>query len=555
MQEKPSSAKPPRSPLWRRLLPLLPIAATLLVYAPVFDYPMLPFWDDDVNVHANPYLTPSTLANLKSVWTQPYVQLYVPVSYSAWMIVAWSSRLVHTGSLAQGPLDPAFFHGANVLLHALASWAVYHLVTLTLRRIGRQNTALPALAGSLLFALHPLQVEPVAWVSGLRDVLGGSLFLLALLCFMRWGDQPQAPAAGRSRAWWLATFIYSISLGAKPAAVALPAVALLGGWAFLHLPGRRIAGAVLPWFAIAAAWSLLTRLWAQTDVGIETAVSPPWARPLIAADSVAFYMAKVVQPWPLLADYGRSPAAVMASGSLYWMWLAPAIAALLCALWRPARPYLVALVLFGLCIAPVSGLVPFNFQSVSTVADRYAYTALFGAALALAMLYSRFPRIAGLPVAAALAVCVTLDRIQLPAWSSGEALVVSVLRHNPESWKARHNYGFALDDRGAYQEAIAQYREAIRLCPGRAEIYNDLGVSLSNLKQPAEAAAAFEKALALRPTSHAARNLGIVRLTNGEPAKAREAFALALKMDPTDALAAKALAEIDPGAKQATGSP
>lgn len=535
--------------MWKRLLPLVPVAAVLIAYAPAFKYPMLPFWDDDVNVHANPYLTPSTLANLKALWARPYVQLYVPVSYTAWMAISWASRAAHTGSLTQGPLDPAFFHGANLLLHSLAAWTVYRLLLLCLRRLGSQAPELPALAGSLLFALHPLQVEPVAWVSGLRDVLGGSLFLLALLGFMRWGNAAPAAPFYRSGSWWGATLLYALSLGAKPAAVALPAVALLGGWAVLRLPGRRLAGAVIPWFAIAAAWSLLTRLWAQTDVGIQTAVSPPWARPLIAADSVAFYMSKVFVPWPLLADYGRSPASVMASGSLYWMWLAPAIAAGLCAAWRQTRPYLVPLALFAICIAPVSGLVPFNFQSVSTVADRYAYTALFGAALALGLLCSRFPHAALATAAVALAGCAVAVRLQLPAWSSGEALVVSVLRHNPESWKARHNYGFALDDRGAYREAIEQYREAIRLCPGRAEIYNDLGVSLSNLKQPAEAAAAFEKALALRPTSHSARNLGIVRLTSGDAAKARDAFALALKMDPGDALSAKAIAEIDRSAK------
>jgi tetratricopeptide (TPR) repeat protein len=248
-------------------------------------------------------------------------------------------------------------------------------------------------------------------------------------------------------------------------------------------------------------------------------------RPLVAGDALGFYLLKVFAPLGLSADYGRSPDTVLSNGMIWWTWLWPAAMAALLILRKPLRIYLVPFAIFVAALLPTLGLVPFNFQVVSTVADRYMYFALIGPALALAMIVVQGAR-HWVTAAATLwvAALVALTVWRLPVWSEDLKLFAATLETNPHSWKAKHNYASALDDRGRTAEGERLMREVIARRPDSAEAYNDMGVMLWKLGRHGEAAAAMRQSVIIRPTPGSARNLAIMEGEIGNAAGQAEAL-------------------------------
>jgi tetratricopeptide (TPR) repeat protein len=489
-------------------------AAALLVFLPALRFPFFPFWDDDIHVHANPHLAELSWESVAALWSGPWQQLYIPLTYTVWAGLAVISRWSAGAPLANGALDAAWFHGANILLHAGAAVLVFLLV----RRIAA--AARPGAAGetdraaavaAAFFALHPLQVEPVAWISGLRDVLGGVLGLAALLVLFG------GPRLTGIR-WTAATLLFLASLASKPAGVALPLVAGVLAGAPFRWTWREMATRLGPWLLIGAAWVAVTTR-AQWAAALATDLVPWWARPLVALDAVAFYLGKTLLPLGLAADYGRAPDTALAAGWLWWTWLLPVALATVLAAVRPLRIYLVPLAVFVAALLPTLGLVPFNFQLVSTVADRYAYLALLGPALAVALAVTQVGR-GWFTAAAALWVAALAwsSAQRLPLWSEDLRLFAATLEVNPRSWKARHNYASALDDRGRTADAVPLMREVVAQRPDSAEALNDLAVMLWSLGQHGEALALMRQSVALRPTPGSAGNLAIMEETAGHPA-------------------------------------
>lgn len=504
---------------------------TLVVFLPALRFPFFPFWDDDIHVHANPHLVSLSWGSLWAFWSGPWQQLYIPLTYSAWAGLAALSRWWDGQPIAAGALNAAWFHGANIAAHAISTLLAYFLLRRTTEKFAlnanptRISTA--AAIGAAFFALHPLQVEPVAWISGLRDVLGGCLGLASLVVLLG-GAKPEL-----SR-WLSATILFVASLAAKPAGVALPVVAaLLAIFPFKWKPSRAIRE-LGPWLAIGALWVLVTSS-AQWAAELATHLVPVWMRPLVAGDAFAFYTAKVAWPAALSADYGRAPDAARAAGWLWWTWLGPVAIAAVLASAKKLRIYLVPLGIFAAALLPTLGLVPFNFQVVSTVADRYAYFALIGPALALAMIVARSGKMWLAAAAAALVAALgTLTVLRLPVWSDDLKLFAATLATNPGSWKAKHNYASALDDRGRTAEGEVLMREVIARRPDSAEAYNDLGVMLWKLGRREEAVQVTQRALELRPTPGAAKNLATMQSQLGNRAGQVAALRKGLELDPTD---------------------
>ena len=181
------------------------------------------------------------------------------------------------------------------------------------------------------------------------------------------------------------------------------------------------------------------------------------------------------------------------------------------------------------------GLIPFNFQVVSTVSDRYLYLGMLGPALAFAMLMrdSR-PRIAILLAVVILPFWTVLTLFQIPQWEAGEFFFPATLARNPTSWKSRHNYACTLDAQGKLPEALKEFVEAIHLRPSNAEAYNDMALTLLKMGRREEAIQEFQQSLQVRATTGAARNLAAALLMNGEPAKAAQVYRLAMQIDPGD---------------------
>ncbi len=517
------------------------VMLTLIVFLPAVRFPFFPFWDDDIHVHANPHLAQLSWASLSALWSGPWQQLYIPLTYSAWAGLAALSRWWDGLPLASGALNAAWFHGANVLLHAVSAGLAFALIKKITSGFFPSASAeclgLAAGLGAAFFALHPLQVESVAWISGLRDVLGGCLGLGALLVLFG----RERPGPGR---WVGATLLFLASLAAKPAGVALPLIAAILAVQPFRWTWRQSLLVLLPWLVIGVAWVLVTSR-AQWAADLASGLVPLWARPLVAADALAFYAGKTLWPAGLAADYGRAPNVVMASGQLWWVWLAPAaLAAVLIAVKR-LRIFLVPAAIFAAALLPTLGLVPFNFQVVSTVADRYAYLALLGPGLALALFVADSGRRwAWTLSAAAVALLALVSMKRLPLWSEDLKLFAATLETNPRSWKAMHNYASALDDRGRSAEAEPLLRKVIALRPDSAEAHNDLGVILWNLEKQDEAVLMVQRALQLRPTSPTAQNLVQMQARRGNLAGVIEALRLVVQLEPDNALARRQLDEV-----------
>jgi len=494
---------------------------TAMVFLPAMRFPFFPFWDDDIHVHANPHIAQLSWQSIGALWAGPWQQLYIPLTYSVWAALAAVSRWSAGLPVASGALNPAWFHGANVVVHACSAVLAFVLVRRVVGRFfpqaAEKSVNVTAALGAAFYALHPLQVEPVAWISGLRDVLGGCLGLASLVILF--GADRVRPIRGV-----VATLFFLASLAAKPAGVALPLIAGVLAVMPFRWSWRQMLTVLGPWLLIGAAWVLLTSR-AQWAAELAVGLVPTWMRPLVAGDALGFYLLKVFVPLGLSADYGRSPDTVLSSGILWWLWLWPAAVAALLILRKPLRIYLVPFAIFVTALLPTLGLVPFNFQLVSTVADRYMYFAMIGPALALAMIVvqsaqNRVTAAATLWVAALVALTVW----RLPVWSEDLKLFAATLETNPHSWKAKHNYASALDDRGRTADGERLMREVIARRPDSAEAYNDMGVMLWKLGRQDEAAAAMRQSVIIRPTPGSARNLAIMEGQIGNAAGQAEAL-------------------------------
>jgi protein O-mannosyl-transferase len=566
----------------QRLRPILISLLLVLATAAVFcEVPQQEFvsWDDNILVYQNRYLNPVTTGNIMYFWQHPHEQLYMPLTYSTWAVIASAARVPVYREMAGGDssnLDPRLFHTASLAVHLLNVLLLF----LILCTLVKNDWA--AAAGSLLFGIHPVQVESVAWIAELKGLLSGCFSLLALGLYLRFARADNAETspsetllAGASPQWQrihyvAATVCFVLALLSKPSAVAVPLIAwVLDRW-MIQRSLRRSTVAVLPWLAISLLWSVLTRV-AQPA---EDIIVPLWWRPFVAGDAIAFYLYKLVWPLQLGIDYGRTPQWVMSHTWGYVTWLVPA--ALAVWLWRnrTQRPWLLAggLVLVA-AVSPVLGLVTFTFQLYSTVADRYLYLGLLGPALimawGLAHLQRGRARVAGLCLVALFGLGLR-SAFQTLFWYNNSILYRHALTVNPRSWAAHNNLssvlifagendaaiahlrvslhlhpgnpdvyfnlGRALYNQGRATEAIAYFREALRLQPGDVQVLSNLGLALSKTGQTELGIVYLREALRLQPnSSQAHNNLGIVVGKQGKTTEAIEHFREAVRLQPSEA--------------------
>jgi tetratricopeptide (TPR) repeat protein len=456
------------------------------------------------------------------------------------------------------PLDPALFHSLNLLLHLLSVLVVWRLLCLLLSRTlpeaqspaTRQapaQVAWVAGGGALLFAVHPVQVEAVAWVT-VKDVLCGFLAYVAIWQYLRYASgSGAAPVSGQSArrqasralgSYWLATGAFMLALLAKPTAVVVPIVAwLLDVWGWPQT-WRTRRPAVLAWLVVAGLWGLFTSQ-VQPATTFDF-LSPLWARPLIVGDAVTFYLYKLGVPLWLGPDYGRSPEVMLAQR---WLWLTGLVPWVVAGwLWyRRARvPWLVAAAgVFVAGLLPMLGLVPFAFQGYSTVADRYLYIAMLGPAIALAWGLAQVRR-RWLTVSCVVVLGVWGLRSawQTPYWHDTVTLFEHALTVHPGSSLAHNNLGMALAAQNRLPEAVHHYTAALRFRPQNAEAHNNLGNALSRQGKTQEAMAQYTAALHLQPSfAEAHNNLGAALASQGRVTEAIQHYTEALRLQPAYARA------------------
>ncbi len=437
--------------------------------------------------------------------------------------------------------EPRGFHLTNVLLHA----ANAALLFLALRALtgGFWRSA----AVALLFAMHPLRVESVAWVSERKDVLCAFFGLLAPGAYARY---VQAPALGR----YLAVLaLFALSLMAKPMLVTLPCLLLVLDWwplarARARSDWRKLAAEKLPLFALAAASAAIT-YHAQV---YERAVGDLGRFPLSvragnAAVSYVAYLSKTVWPVNLAVFYPHPGAAVPAWQVAAAALLLAALTAVAVALRRRA-PYVLAGWLWYLgMLVPVIGLVQAGSQAY---ADRYTYLPQVGLLVALCWGIADLARgrtraaLAAAVVAAAALAGVTW--IQLGVWRNSVTLWEQDLEVAGPSAPALLGLGEGLEAQGRDEEAIPRYRQALECDPDSVVAHSNLGGLLCGRGELDEAEHLLRKAIALQETfAPAHANLGNVLFRRGDLEEAARENKLALHRDPGSSDACRNLGLIE----------
>ena len=471
-------------------------ALCVLAYAPAMRGGFL--WDDHAHV-TQPEL--QSVAGLGRIWFElGATQQYYPVLHSAFWL---EHRL--WGDTAAG------YHWLNLLLHVAAAGLLVRVL---------QRLAIPGawLAG-LVFALHPVAVESVAWISEQKNTLSTVFYLLAALAYLRFdelrGDPATSPPteSAAARAWrfyTLATALFVLAILTKSVTATLPAALLvLAWWRRGAVSGRRDVTPLLPWFVLGIGAGLCTAWVERRYIGAEGAAYDLDAlqRCLLAGRVVWFYLGKLLWPAQLSFVYPRWQVDSAAVGQ--YAGLVAALAVLV-VLWRVrtrSRAPLAGALFYGGTLFPALGffnVFPFLY---SYVADHFQYLACLGvivpvsAGLVHGLSRPAVPRWVRQVLPAAL-----VGGLGLLTWQQAHdyrdnvTLYRATLARNPDAWMAAYNLGMELAAQGQTDAAIASYREALRLRPGYAEAHGNLAMAL--LAQPdkqEEAITHLESAVRLKP--------------------------------------------------------
>jgi tetratricopeptide (TPR) repeat protein len=535
MSDEPLPMDPP--PLARKFAWLTGVVGiALLALAPVVTNGFTD-WDDPHNVWLNPDFNPPTADKVLSYWHKPLAELYIPVTYSVWGVASMLATAPH------GALDPHVFHALNLLVH-LGSAA---LVFLILELLG---FSLPAAAiAAAVFAVHPVQVEAVAWVSGLKDVLCGFFSLLAIYFYLR-------AAIGASpkprQALAMATAAFALALLAKPQAVVVPLIVAAIDLAFVRRPLRRLTPLLLLWLVMSVVIAVVARL--VQPAQMSAPLAPLWGRPLIAGDAIAFYLSKILLPMRLAVDYGRSPDKVLAGGrAMITCAVAVLFIAATAVVYRRWPRLGAAGAVFLIGLLPVLGFIPFSFQFYSTVADHYLYLSMFGVALAMAWIVQKVGLKPALTLGALLVVALAARSwMQTFIWRDTITLFEHNLIINPRSPAAHENLTIAYLNRGDWAKAVDHGEVATRLRPADPDARLNYALSLRSAGALDDAIVQFREAQALAPRDPIIPMLlGSTYAQRADYPAAAEALLRAVQLDPSNREAAKRLADVE-AALQAT---
>lgn len=555
---------------------LLIVAATLAAFAPVVRHEFVA-WDDDFTLQLNPRMRNPSVENMAYYWRHSFMDLYVPVTYTVWSGLAFVAKAIGTPG-PDGSPDPRIFHAASILVHAINATLVFWL----LRRFLKKPW--PAAAGALLFALHPLQVEAVAWASGLKDLLCATFCLTAVAQYVQSVQPAESGEAERSPArrrvhYALSLAAMALGMLSKPGAIIVPALIVVIDLLMLGRPWRRVLASAAPFVLLAVPCIVWTRICQPSDY---LRYVPLWKRPLVAADALAFYLYKLLVPARQAFDYGRSPWAIFEKHYGWFTWVVPAtIAVALFVRRRTATTLVAAALLTVIGVAPVLGFNSFDFEMISTVADHYFYLAMLGPALAAAWAVDRWMAHVGADaqrrpaVLCGLILCLfaarTLD--QERHWRDSREFFTHTLAVNPDSWSSWFGLGYInhtegrellvkataeakagndptvdqLEGKAMLADAMECYRRTVLLSDYNVAAYHGYGAMLMFFGRFDEAADEFRQVLGrrnhLRPIVRSKYYddtdlLGQCLMACGKPDEAVLAFRAATRLDPPPAEAA-----------------
>ncbi len=534
--------------LRRWWIPCVIAAATLAAFLPALQNGFVD-WDDDANFLNNPNYRGLGWRQLSWMFTTFHKGHYQPLSWMSWGLdyLLWG-------------MNPFGYHLTNLLLHS-ANAVLFYFIARRLLELASPGSdqrrdlhvSIAAAWAALFFALHPLRVESVAWITERRDVLSAHFLFWTLWCYLR-AAAGQETASDRRR-WLTITWVFFLlSLLSKAWGMTLPVLlAILDVYPLKRLswnPAKWLTGEsrrvllekVL--FVIPAVIFALVAFIAQQSTGaIENLEAHPLSRRIAQAFyGLAFYLWRTLWPTSLSPlypiDYGFDPFSLSYLLSALTVLAITAILFIMRKRW-PAG--LAAWLCYIVLLSPVLGLVQSGPQ---LVADRYSYLSCLGWALLAgwgieyfrAYLQTSGRFLAGGLSAAMILVLMGLSVLtwkQTEVWHDSERLWRHTVSLNPESIVARNLLGHALADRGALDDAIEQYRQALRIRPTHAGTHNNLAIALADRGDLDGAIQHYEAVVRLKPTNaHAYNSLADAIFAQGKFEEAIEYWRLALRYKP-----------------------
>jgi Tfp pilus assembly protein PilF len=461
---------------------------TFLVYFGVLDAGYI--WDDDYYVTSNPTLR--DVGGLVSIWTEPRsTPQYYPLVHTSFWIE------YHLWGLHAVPQ-----HLVNVLLHGASAV----LLALILRELGVPG----AWIAGMLFAVHPIEVESVAWITERKNTLAGFFYLLAALSYLRFANRNEGRSWRSGAGWYaLSLAMFTAALLSKTVACTLPVSLLLITWWKRGALRVRDFLAVAPMLVMGMAAGLTTIFLEKYQVGAQ---GGEWklsvaGHILLASRAAWFYVAKLLWPGKLIFIYPRwsiDPAAM-------WQWVFPAglLAVLGLTFLLPSRlrrASLVVALAYLAALFPAMGFFNTYPMRFSYVADHFQYLAgiplIVGivAAVTVALRRVQWGESAGPLIAVAVVVMLAWRTFQrVPVYRASYVLWRDTVALNPTAWIGWHNLGVEYAAAQNHDQAIACYERALALKPDNVESYNQLGVSYGSRAQFDRAREYFQKALDLSP--------------------------------------------------------
>jgi len=512
--------------------------ASLALYGPTVGFEFVNY-DDPKYASDNPAVQQGlSLENFGYAFTETGMSDWYPVLYLSYM----------ADVTLFGPNNPGAHHGVNAALHTINALLLFMLLV-------RWTAApWPSAFAAAMFAIHPLHVESVAWISMRKDVLGTLFVLLALAAYTAYSRRRDS----KQTAWpWylLITALFIAGCMTKANIIMLPAaLLLLDAWPLRRLTGQegqgmrartaRLAIEKLPWCAVSLAIAVV-----HLQITGETVEDRPDLSLIqsgaIALVSYAGHLVNLFLPTDLACWYPH-PAQVDAdfmSDSAFSLRLALSTAALgaitAITLWQARRrPYLIVGWLWYLItLLPSSGLVSFASFYLS---DRYVYLPFWGIYWMLAWagwkLLSRRPKdvwVAGSAAGLALIACFVLSLQQVRVWRDSETLMRHAIEHTEDNAFAHNNLGSTLATQGKWEQALSHFQTSLKIDPDNTDTVNNLGTALQQIGQTHKAVSTFQSILKDDP-DHVQANyhLGNARLTQERFSEAIDAFERVIELQP-----------------------
>ncbi|HEV2045506.1 MAG TPA: tetratricopeptide repeat protein [Chthoniobacterales bacterium] len=506
--------------LWRRHWPwaLLLVAATVLVYHRMWQAGFI--WDDAEHLTQNPCIIGPL--GFKDIWTSSQAVYYPLVLTSFWALHKFVD------------LNPLPYHLLNVFMHAGSAVLLWYV----LRQLGVRAAWL----GAALWALHPVMVQSVAWITELKNTQSCFFYLLSILFFLKGDDSQKDP----QRRWrlGLSLIFFVMAVTSKSATVMLPVVLVLCLWWRRRRLLWRDLAVLAPFFSISAAasgWTIWEQKFHSGALGLEWAQTWP-ERLAIAGRDVWFYLSKLL--WPSALSFFYPQWKIDATKLATFVPLVAALGGLLLLWWKrnsSLRPVFVAAAYFVISLVPVLDFFDVYFFRFSFVSDHFQYLAAIGplallasgiASLDLRSFGKTRAWLEPTLVAALLLLLGALTWRQTENYTDAETLYRMSIERNPNSWPAYSNLGAIFLQNRQVDEAISYCRKAVEIKSDSAESQYNLGNCFLARGDFAQAIAPYQAALRGRPNNTKARNnLAVCLAAVGKINEALEQFKEAIRFD------------------------